>query len=167
MDASEHAEDLPNYGDWSPTGMDHKGLNLPDRQAWKVGPSRTRDSEIITESNFKAALASLGGESETVEVHSFGHWACGWFEIIIVDPSDDAAMTALGEVVCALENYPILDEHDVSERESEAACEAWEYTDLKERIELCERGGVSIFAARRESPPWDDDGSIQEALLGY
>jgi len=60
-----------------------------------------------------------------VEVHRFGHWACGWFEIILVRPDTNAAKTA-EEIEAALADYPILDECDHSEREMGAANETWQ-----------------------------------------
>ena len=65
------------YGDHSPTAFDHN-INIDDedteRSKWFVMPvSRTRDSGPLDNSNFDCFLAGLGGESETVEVHRFGH----------------------------------------------------------------------------------------------
>ena len=68
------------YANYAPTGFDSAGAFLPDRQDWFVVPvGRNRDSGPASESNFKAALEMLGGESDDVEVCNFGHWACGWF----------------------------------------------------------------------------------------
>lgn len=115
---------LTRYGDFSPTSFDHAGAFLPDRQDWFVAPvSRNRDSQSLAESNFAAALETLGGESETVEVHRFGHWGPGWFEIILVHPSRFADAQAIAD---RLEIYPILDEEDVSAREWEDYCESWD-----------------------------------------
>jgi hypothetical protein len=66
-----------------------------------------------------------------------------------------------------LEDYPILDEMDWSEREWDAACEVWEHAGLRERIECCSRAGISIFAARRDELPQDDNGSLRDYLLGH
>ena len=69
------------------------------------------------------------------EIHRFGHWACGWFEIMIVRPGSQCAKQAQA-IESALAGYPVLDEDDFSDREHAAANEAWEhcYTD-KQRIE--------------------------------
>lgn len=112
------------YRDWSPTACDTRGLNLPDRQDWLVVPCmRTRDSGPLDESNFASALARLGGESETVEVHRFGHWGPGWFEVILAAPTHESAVESIESM---LEDYPILCENDFSDREHDAAWEAWE-----------------------------------------
>lgn len=111
------------YKDWAPSAHDCKGLNLPDQQDWLVLPTtRNRDSGPLDMSNFIAALAELGYESDTVEVHRFGHWACGWFEIILAAPSRRAEVEALAE---RLDNYPVLDEDDLGQRELDAAWESW------------------------------------------
>ena len=113
------------YRTWKPTQFDTAGICLDDRQDWLVLPcGRNRDSEPFTESNFVTTLSLLGGESDTVEVHRFGHWACGWLEIILVDPASPAFAIA-ESIEDRLSNYPILDETDFSEREHTAANETW------------------------------------------
>jgi hypothetical protein len=121
---------MQRYSEYQPTGFDPKGLALDDKQDWLVLPcGRNRDSGVRQESNFHCALAMLGGESWSgdggnVEVHRFGHWACGWFEIIIVRPDTKEAKEA-ESIECALADYPVLDDSDVSDREHEAEWEAW------------------------------------------
>ena len=105
------------YRDHAPTGYDRKGAFLEDRQEWLVmDVSRTRDSGIRDESNFDAtvkALRKVDPEEEAHEVHRFGHWACGWYEIILVRPSSPA-FTVAEDIEAALESYPILDDEDHS-----------------------------------------------------
>jgi hypothetical protein len=114
------------YSEYKPTEFDTAGLGLEDRQAWLVVPvGQNRDSGPIPQSNFAAALARLGGESDTVEVHRFSHWGPGWFELILVDPASPQAVEAHA-IEAALESYPLLDEDDLSEREHEAEGEDWE-----------------------------------------
>ena len=54
-----------------------------------------------------------------MQILRFGHWACGWYEIVVVRP-----LSAAHAQACAieeeLERYPILDEEDFSARESRA-----------------------------------------------
>ena len=45
---------------------------------------QNRDSDCLTRSNFRMALKRLGGESDSVVFHRFGHWACGWWEALCV-----------------------------------------------------------------------------------
>lgn len=111
------------YKDFAPTAFDAHGLALDDRQDWIVAPvGRNRDSGPLDESNFAAALEILGGESETCEVHRFGHWACGWLEIVIVSPDRAAEVEAIED---RLANYPVLDESDLSNREYEDYLQSW------------------------------------------
>lgn len=108
---------------WSPNGgLDSwENYSGPDLSAWLKGPGRGRDSDHMAESNFEAALEMLGGEREgIVEVHRFGHWACGWFEHILVNPANKKAAKVLYEIYQALERYSLLDESDYSERQYEA-----------------------------------------------
>lgn len=133
---------MQTYAEYRPTGFDAAGLALPDRQDWIVCPLiQTRDSECLEISNFAAALKMLGGECETVEVHRFGHWGPGWYEIILVSPEHAAAVE---DIAAALENYPVLDENDLSEREHAEYIESWErwgYRDFTESLK--KRFGLS------------------------
>lgn len=115
---TQHETTLQRYGDYRPTQFDPRGLALPDQQDWLVAPViQTRDSEPLEASNFATFLAALDGESDTVEVHRFGHWANGWFEIILIDPKDTARVERAEELGNALADYPVLDETDLSARE--------------------------------------------------
>jgi len=117
---------FPRYGEHRPTGFDQH-IEVDGREDWYLMPvSRTRDSECLENSNFIAFLLELGGESETVEVHCFGHWGPGWYEIIIVDPADEKAMDRAYDLARALENYPVLDDQDLAEREMEDINESWD-----------------------------------------
>lgn len=107
------------YKDYAPAVDDIKGLGLPDKQNWLVLLGKNRDSSLLKQSNFDVALEMLGGESDDVEVCRFGHWACGWIEIIIVNPKSKLANTA-EMIEQAIEDYPVLDEEDWSNREYEA-----------------------------------------------
>lgn len=108
------------YSEFRPTQFDPH-FTLEDREDWFVAPwSQTRDSGPYDQSNFHSCLKALGGESETVEVHRFGHWGPGWFEIIIVHPDH---VKTLEELEAAFSNYPVVDDEDLSRREYENAME--------------------------------------------
>ena len=125
---------LQAYKSFRPTEFDAPGLGLDDRQDWLVLPvGRNRDSDPLPKSNFYAALERMGGESETVEVHRFGHWACGWIENVIIHPSRATEGEA---IAAALDYYPILDDEDFRERERVCANATWRQCyNTEERIE--------------------------------
>lgn len=126
---------MERYREWSPTPYDRAGL-AGDREGiadWWVVLLRNRDSDCIAESNFAAALDTLGGESETVEVHRFRHWGVGWFELLLVSPDREADARAIAD---RLAEYPVLDEDDLSRRELETAAGTWaECYSVRERIQ--------------------------------
>ena len=116
------------YREFNPTGFDGTGAFLPDQQDWLVAPvGINRDSGLLDQSNWSQMVQELENteeEGENWEIHRFGHWACGWFEILIVKP--EARASTVGEVMeTRLEDYPVLDEDDYCEREHEAYLEAW------------------------------------------
>ena len=150
-----YGTDMQRYSEFQPTGFDSKGYMLDDQQDWYVIPvSRTRDSGVLEESNFEAATEILGGERQNImEIHRFGHWGPGWFEIIIVNPRAGKTMRKAMNIEALMADYPVLDEMDFSEREWDEMFETWERMGLPERIEICCETGNSIFAARHEAIP--------------
>ena len=102
---------------------------------WLCLLTRTRDSDLLTESNFETAVQMLGGENENVEIHRFGHWACGWWESLAVKANTQQAKIA-EKIEEKLEAYPILDEDDFSEKEHEVAQDVWKNCyNARERVQ--------------------------------
>ena len=146
---------------------------------WLVFLCRNRDSDLLTNHNFETALAALWALNTDLPegAHKYAdssvcavresHWAVGWVEWIAIHPSNVAAVAMANEIADKLDAYPVLDEDRFSEREHEAASEAWDQLSLKERINLIKRygRGISILAARHDWIPQDDNGSIYEALI--
>jgi hypothetical protein len=117
---------MQTYSTFRPTGFDPAGICLPDNQDWLVAPCGVnRDSDALTRSNWECQLKALGGESEIVQVHRFGHWACGWFEIVLIDPAALETVKLAEELEAALENYPVIDDEHFSQTEHDEADEVW------------------------------------------
>ena len=109
-----------------------KKWTRPDSYAGQSWPEyysaagRSRDSDTLEESNFQSILRRLGGESETVLVVRESHWAVGWVEWVAIHETDSAALRTADECRESIEDYPILDESDYSEREWNECAEFWE-----------------------------------------
>lgn len=152
---------MKEYREFRPTQFDPRGLCLDNRQHWLVAPvMQTRDSLAIDLSNFRSTLRELGGESNTVEVHRFGHWGPGWFEIILIDPADEEKVRIATEIENALADYPVVDESDWSELEYELKSEYWASLRVQDRLEILQRYNehehrVNIFQARHDYLPSD------------
>ena len=109
-------EIMKRYKDFVPTSLDTH-ITIEDREDWFVLCGRNRDSDAIYESNFRVACDSLGlddGDIENAEVARFGHWANGWFELILVKPDTKEAELASKMHEDMLENV-LLDEDDYME----------------------------------------------------
>ena len=153
---------------------DYYGGYSPERDY--VLYSQSRDSDILTQSNYIAMLKLLeeketeleqqhmlyaediegefDQEKETAIVHDFRarHWACGWVECIIMRRDAPMQLQQLAyEILGGLENHPVIDDEDFCERETEERQEYWDNMDLREKINLLAERGDNIFAARRES----------------
>lgn len=137
---------MQKYSEFRPTSFDSAGL-AADRLSigeWYVAPfSRNRDSGPIAESNFAVGLKELGGESDTVQVHRFGHWANGWFELVLVQPGTQAERIA-NELERSLENYPVLDDMDLSEREHADYVQSWNQCGLSRDFARALRAEFSL-----------------------
>jgi hypothetical protein len=102
---------------------DYFGAEWPEY--FSAGVGRSRDSDCLEESNFHAMLRAIGGESATVKVVRESHWAVGWVERIAIHESDEAALRTADGLRQALDDYPILDENDHSEREEAECDQVW------------------------------------------
>ena len=176
MDAIEHLEEVAwerpdSYGAW-----DSLANPVGDYCIY----SRHRDNEILVNVNYEEILNSLyklqekistqlmeSGEKPSPDeeweeweqrpwVYDFraGHWAVGWVEYIIV--RKDAPYEILkeaGEIVCALAQYPVLNDQAYSDACWEAINAEWEGARMQDRIEYCKDVEISIFAARRDEVP--------------
>src|SRR5258708_27016360 len=67
---------------------------------------------------------AVAADEGDYEERTFGHWANGWFSLLLVRPNTPAHKVA-EEIESALDGYPVLDESDFSDREYEAAQETW------------------------------------------
>lgn len=137
---------MQRYADYAPSAHDTRGLSFKgddaeDYQEWLVAGGHNRDSDDLGESNWHATLDCLREiDPGSVDhyVVSFGHWACGWVEIVLVRP-DSAAAKEAERIESALLDYPVLDDSDFSEREMASAMSD---------IEDCLRGVYNVTAAQ-------------------
>jgi hypothetical protein len=149
------------YQDFQPTGMDPKGLGLPEKQNWLVvGIATNRDADTLTQSNWEVlcrelekAEAGKSGESDW-DIHRFGHWGPGWFQLVLVRPETPVAKVAK-ELEDCLSEYPVLDDNHYSDLESQEIEYRWKQSSLRERVTMCQKAGVNIMAARHDDCPSD------------
>jgi len=128
---------MKKYSSFKPTQFDSH-YYVENREDWFIAPlTHNRDSDILTESNWDVFFKLMGKENEdTFEIHRFGHWGPGWFEIILINPANKALVKIGEDTESSLADYPILDEMDFSERENEEAGRIWaDCYDTKGRIE--------------------------------
>jgi len=115
---------MNTYSTLIPTAFD-RHITVEGRETWLVAPvSQTRDSKPLERSNFECFVTGLGGEGDDVEVHRFGHWGPGWYEVVLVRPDTLAAAKAQ-EMAGSLEDFPVLDESHFSRLEDQEAQEVW------------------------------------------
>lgn len=106
-----------------------------------------RDSSVLEDSNAAAIQKVLEREEFEADVseQEHSHWACGWVKGYAIrtigeDGKATPAFKALVEIACQLDEYPLLDEDDFSERELEAANVIWrDCYNEKERIAYIRR----------------------------
>lgn len=114
---------------------------------------RSRDSSAIEESNFRsfekalrAKVAELGcaeiatpdvdNELATVETERSSHWAVGWVETLLVHQRAPVALLDWCEAQLErLDGYPVFDEEDFSELETEQANDVWKCFRVSDRVE--------------------------------
>jgi hypothetical protein len=95
-----------------------------------------------------------------------GHFAVGWVEYLMIraDAPDELRTRAGEMLLCNLADYAVLDDDRWSKAEHEAVCAYWAQCSVKERVEYLQEADISIFAARRDELPQDDDGALYQRL---
>lgn len=122
---------------WTPFS-NYIGDNWPN--TYSAGFGQSRDSGALERSNFRMAWKALSSVSDRVQVVSENHWAVGWVEWIAIPADDYEALEAADGMVAACEEYPVLNEMDLSELEQEDANETWaDCYSVSERLEYIRR----------------------------
>jgi hypothetical protein len=103
------------------------------------------------------------GEAPVLVHPREGHWAVGWVEWLGLHKDSPAEVLQLAdELLGKLQDYPILNEDAFSDAEWNATQELWMQLPIRERVELCQKNRINIFAARHDWIPQDDNGGIYE-----
>ena len=108
-----------------------RGYDLDDSKSWTIVYTHNRDSGLTDQSNAKTIADDLEQFTEAddpdVVPESHSHWACGWVDGFSIRVFRDGKITNAFRKYCelmnSLEDYPILDETDYSNREYDAAIE--------------------------------------------
>lgn len=95
--------------------------------------SRHRDSDILTESNWKAQwkdLSPLRADVDSDDIQSpkivlESHWAVGWVEWVAIHESNSEALRVADELAASLESYPVLDDESHSRMELDLYAKSW------------------------------------------
>lgn len=158
---------LRTVAQWKPSGFDHSIGDfsaIAHRQDWLVCPvMRTRGSDVLTRANWAAQDNALAAQAalDEVETHTFNHWACGWYELVIVKPNTRAHEIA-AELACSLEDYGVLSDEIYAEMEYDHAREMWDRSDV---IEVLRDAGVSERTLEALSMDRDDVSAILDFML--
>jgi len=165
-----------------------KATELADAENWAIVYTHQRDSGLLDQSNAaaieKALEPFLNGNDVVAESHS--HWLVGWidgFSIRVVRNGEiTEAFQTYHELRQRLDDYPILDETDYSNREHEATVEnigeaAWR---LKREFDLPDDWQSDVyewFSKHNEGAiddtddqgGWPSEEELEEAFasLGY
>jgi hypothetical protein len=111
---------MKRFRDFHPSAWDSKAnyVGQSDHNHWYVfNIMKTRDAELLTESNWDYICKELEPDKIAgCEVHNFGHWACGHYDLILIHPWHKKLLERARELEKQLDNYPILDEDDYSAR---------------------------------------------------
>lgn len=110
---------------------------------WYVFLGQHRDSDNVSKSNFRCGLAKLRNvmSKETIGIYpsvfvvSESHWAVGWVEWIGIHKSDIEALKLGDEMMNQINEYPVLNEDDLTSLDDEEAQEYWKGMSVKDRKE--------------------------------
>lgn len=155
--------------------------DLPLGKTWAFTFGKSRDSELLEESNFDVVREDLEKRfPEDVEnVHS-SHWAVGWVDELAVRMLDGKGKVTPAGIAALewqekLEDYPVADEEEYNQRQYDASIENIMSEGRIDRAKAEEVFGWLWDFNQRALSDSDDQGSyptreeIEEALseLGY
>ena len=127
-----------------------------DYDDYYVVYTTSRDADLLGQSNWNAMLEKLEN-MDGVEVIRASHWAVGWVEFIIVHEDFEDALMEADNLIAQLNEYPVLDEEDWSQRE---------FDDTIENIQI--EGRIGEADARKVfSYLWEHDQREVEAVDGF
>jgi len=107
-------------------GMDgYSNYSGPDYSKYIVLLGRSRDSDTLSDSNFESAKSQFKGNRGVIAAR-FGHWGCGWFELLLVSKTAKKALSIALEINNALADYPVLDDCDFNDRERQHQDGIWD-----------------------------------------
>lgn len=115
----------------------HSSAYWGERSHWLVASHNNRDADCLTRSNWRCFIRLLGGQgtegakgsqdiNDNVAIEEANHWACGWVQYLIINPEATDLVALAEKTLERLEDYPVLDEQDFSELETEEAHEVWQ-----------------------------------------
>lgn len=132
-----------------------------DNADWLVAYAIHRDSDTLERSNLRVIRDDLESRfPDDVTVETFAHFLVGHTEELLVRPGSPAA-DAAQEWQDKLEDYPIADEDDFSELETEDALESaaefvrCEYPSLREDAETV---ASYLYSATEDYSRWNSAG---------
>ena len=133
--------------------------------------SKSSDSSIMENSNYELILTDLLAidKDNTYEFRA-SHFLCGWVDYVLIkkDSPDKLTEKAI-DIVAGLSDYPVYDDSDYYKKQNDAINECWDNLSLSERIELCKKHNISIFAARdnKERSIFNISNDIYYEIGGY
>lgn len=103
---------------------------------WLVVATTHRESDCLVRSNYRSLIKALGGTgsegrkgsqsiNDNLAIEEASHWAVGWVQYLIVNPAATELVAKAESLLEKLEDYPVVDERDFSELETEEADEVW------------------------------------------
>lgn len=119
-----------------------------ERSDWLVVYAVHRESDCLSRSNYRCLVASLAGDkfklagakgcqtlTDDVAIEEASHWAAGWVQYLVINPANTELVAKAEKLLEKIDDYPVLDDSDYSELETEEADKVWKNCyRLKDRI---------------------------------
>jgi hypothetical protein len=135
-----------------------------DMRNYYVFPlSRTRDSGLLTNHNFNYCWDKISHKARAgTGVYLFNHWACGWYEIILINKNNSMAILLAEDLISEYENYPIFNEDEYNDKEYQYVIDQWENATLSNRLDMLKSAhphdsNINIFGIRHADYFREDD----------
>jgi hypothetical protein len=106
------------------SGVNYIGETPTDCYIAPYSITRESADEPMASSNYECQWDVLKDTQARKE--SFGHWACGWYELVLIPETDEEGLKIADGLARNLDSYPILDEGLFSEKDVECEQQNWD-----------------------------------------
>ena len=145
---------------WSTGGQPYMGEHFDNCYLLYT---KSRDADLLSQSNWRSIIKYLDEKKAIYSIIGASHWLCGYIDQILISPDNQESVDIGNQITKKLSEYPVFDDDDYSDLESEKAHEMLQ--EIRKDIENLEPG-KKLYWGDHIVPTITDD-EIIEIIYNY